>query len=106
MIHNWRHTHGSTIDRPGFYARDVSQTLSLEEKRAKGLDTLLVLEETAESFERKLSIHERWTPSCDEWLEAEERFTNREYHRILNELEGLVVSRLFELAKRNQAGTG
>ena len=102
----WLHTPRSTLARADFYNRDVPLTQSMEARRRKGLESLLTLQHTTEAFEMKLSVERRWTPDCQEWQETEKMSNNREYRKVVDELEGLVVSRLFELSKMNQAGTG
>ncbi|KIK17789.1 hypothetical protein PISMIDRAFT_52478, partial [Pisolithus microcarpus 441] len=63
---------------------------------------LLVVQE----LERKLNISRRWVPEDKEWQNAGRLVANREYCRALDNLESLVVARLFELTKMNRAGTG
>ncbi|KAJ7712388.1 hypothetical protein B0H14DRAFT_3523963 [Mycena olivaceomarginata] len=41
-----------------------------------------------------------------EWLEAEELANTRKYRKCINELEALVLKRMFELTKMNLSGTG
>ena len=54
----------------------------------------------------KLGIHPRWMPDDPDWQAAAKLVTEREYHRSLDHLKGLVVAHLFELSKMNRAGTG
>ncbi|KAI6020395.1 hypothetical protein BKA83DRAFT_4495156 [Pisolithus microcarpus] len=63
---------------------------------------LLVVQE----LERKLNISRHWVPEDKEWQNAGCLVANREYRRVLDNLESLVVARLFELTKMNRAGTG
>lgn len=42
----------------------------------------------------------------DEWKQAAVLVSKRRYQRALDELEALVVSRMFELTKMNMAQTG
>lgn len=57
-------------------------------------------------FEEELGIAERWTHSSPKFIEAAELVRRRRYQRCLDELEGLVVSRIFELSKMNMSQTG
>ncbi|KAG1791474.1 hypothetical protein EV424DRAFT_1475992 [Suillus variegatus] len=57
-------------------------------------------------LERRLSVETRWTPNDVEYQQASAYLTNRRFVRAVEQLEGLVVQRLFELAKSNLAGTG
>lgn len=62
--------------------------------------------EVVQSYERRLGINERWVSGGDEWKKHEQMFHNRRYQRCLDNLERLVVSRMFELTKMNMSGTG
>ena len=59
-----------------------------------------------QELERKLNVSHRWVPEDEEWQSAGRLVASREYRRALDNLEGLVVARLFELTKMNRAGTG
>ncbi|KAG1849410.1 hypothetical protein F4604DRAFT_1687444 [Suillus subluteus] len=66
----------------------------------------LVLEMNAvDDLERRMGITEHWTREQDEYKHALNSLTNRRFIRVVEHLEGLVVKRLFELAKANLAGT-
>ncbi|KAJ6470196.1 hypothetical protein C8R47DRAFT_988867 [Mycena vitilis] len=49
---------------------------------------------------------ERWTPGSEEWSEAAVMVANCRYQRALDNLQLLVIARLFELTKCNMSGTG
>ncbi|OAX36990.1 hypothetical protein K503DRAFT_647944, partial [Rhizopogon vinicolor AM-OR11-026] len=67
----------------------------------------LVLEMNAvDDLERRMGITERWTREQDEYKHALNSLMNRRFIHVVEHLEGLVVKRLFELAKANLAGTG
>ncbi|KAG6887198.1 hypothetical protein C0992_000143 [Termitomyces sp. T32_za158] len=59
-----------------------------------------------QSLELELEISERWTPNCQEWKAAAVLVGRRRYQRCLDELERLIVSRMFELTKMNMSQTG
>lgn len=59
-----------------------------------------------QGLEMKLGVVKRWTPDDEEWKSASTLVGHRRYQRCLDTLEGLIVSRMFELAKMNIAGTG
>ncbi|KAG1724504.1 uncharacterized protein EDB91DRAFT_1239971 [Suillus paluster] len=66
----------------------------------------LVLEMNAvDDLERRMGITECWTREQGEYKHALNSLTNRRFIRVVEYLEGLVVKRLFELAKANLAGT-
>ncbi|KAG6848526.1 hypothetical protein H0H93_016281 [Arthromyces matolae] len=64
--------------------------------------TLLAVEE----METQLGIVKRWTREDDEWKAAAIMFGRRNYQRCLDDLERLIVSRMFELTKMNMSQTG
>ena len=59
-----------------------------------------------QELEGRLEISRRWVPEDEEWQAAARMVANRKYQRVLDNHEQLVVSRIFELSKMNQAGTG
>ncbi|KAG1892237.1 hypothetical protein F4604DRAFT_1875645 [Suillus subluteus] len=67
----------------------------------------LVLEmNVVDDIERHMGITERWQPQDTKYQEGLAYLTNRQFIRAIEQLQGLVVQRLFELAKANIAGTG
>ncbi|KAG1735668.1 uncharacterized protein EDB91DRAFT_1238175 [Suillus paluster] len=59
-----------------------------------------------ENFEQHHGIRERWTPHHPDYVKAAQYSQERQFIRLVEELEGLVVRRLFEMSKANLAGTG
>lgn len=53
-----------------------------------------------------MGIAVRWTADCDEYKAALVTMTERRYRRALDNLERLVVQRLFELTKLSASGLG
>lgn len=58
------------------------------------------------TLEARLQITERWTPSSSEYQKYHEENVKTQYQKAIDELERLVVMRLFELTKMNASGTG
>lgn len=77
-----------------------------ENAMTRGMDSVLLLQDTVRAMESRLGISERWTPDCAEWKTADVGLAEREYQRAISRLEGVAVARLFELEKANQAATG
>lgn len=79
---------------------------SLETKRRHALENrdkdLLIVQE----LEIQLNAITRWVPECPEWKAAALMVGKRRYQRCLDDLEGLIVSRMFELTKMNMSQTG
>jgi len=59
-----------------------------------------------EDLERRMEVKERWTQDNAKYQDAEQHTRNRKFTHAVDELEGLVVQRIFELSKANLAGTG
>ncbi|KAJ3576382.1 hypothetical protein NP233_g487 [Leucocoprinus birnbaumii] len=57
-------------------------------------------------LEESIPILNPWTPSMPEYQKAAERSRACSYRQSLDELEALVVSRIFELTKMNMSQTG
>lgn len=63
-------------------------------------------ESYVETIENGLNIEERWTAASPEYQSFFQANVQTNYERALDELEQLVVMRLFELAKLSYSGTG
>ncbi|KIK34196.1 hypothetical protein CY34DRAFT_98437 [Suillus luteus UH-Slu-Lm8-n1] len=59
-----------------------------------------------EDLEIRLGVSERWTPDHEEYVKALEYSRRWHFVRAVEELESLVVQRLFELSKANLTSTG
>lgn len=59
-----------------------------------------------EHFERVNNIAQRWTPDHPDYVASVQYVKHRAFIRVVEELEGVIVQRLFELAKANLASTG
>jgi hypothetical protein len=57
-------------------------------------------------YEEEHDIVTRWAPTSKEYLEALTVVTERKYRRALDDLERLVVQRLFEITKLGMSGVG
>ena len=65
-------------------------------------------QDRVEELEEQLGIEraDRWTPDQREYVKMLEYSQRRQFIRVVEELENLVVQRLFELSKANLASTG
>ena len=67
------------------------------------------IEHTAQAvndFEQVMTIKTRWQQEDAEYVKILEYINNRKFVHVIEELQGLVVSRLMELDKMNLAGSG
>ena len=67
--------------------------------------------QNAESYvallENQLDLRgHRWQDSSPDYQTVKAELAHRQYCKVLDELEHLVVQRLFELSKLNMSGTG
>ena len=62
--------------------------------------------DAVDDLDRQLSINTRWQWDDAEYVKMHEYIHNRKFVRVVEELQGLVVSRLMELDKMNLAGSG
>ncbi|KAG1891130.1 hypothetical protein F4604DRAFT_1876299 [Suillus subluteus] len=81
-------------------------TKAREAERRAAHNKLALEMNAALDLERRLDLMKRWTPHDPQYQEALEYLNNRRFICVVQHLEGLVVQRLFELAKANLAGTG
>ncbi|KAH7917652.1 hypothetical protein BV22DRAFT_1108532 [Leucogyrophana mollusca] len=77
-----------------------------EAERASAHRKLALQMNVVDDLERRHGITERWTSSHPEWVKAADYIKRRHFIRAVEELEGLVVQRMFEHSKVNLAGTG
>ena len=59
-----------------------------------------------DDVERLLGVKTRWQRGDAEYRKMLEYISNKKFIRVVEELEGLIVSRLMELDKANLAGLG
>jgi hypothetical protein len=67
---------------------------------------VLAVNEEVCRIEEILGIEHRWTPEMPEYAAALKVAHERKYRRALDNLERLVVQRLFELTKLGMSGVG
>ncbi|KAG2058969.1 hypothetical protein BDR06DRAFT_980317 [Suillus hirtellus] len=89
-----------------FGAREVALTNKIETARRHAIENHEKDLKVVQELEMKLGVTRRWVPEDQEWRDAGRLVANRKFQRSLDQLESLVVARIFELSKMNQAGTG
>lgn len=78
----------------------------LEADRRAAMDQQLVAIRAVTDLEAKLGLTARWTPDHPEYRETIDYMRQRDYQRALDQIQQLVVQRLFELSKANLSGLG
>lgn len=88
------------------YPNAPDNTLAIETRRRhtiKNRDKCLAY---VQALEIQLVVVSRWMPDSTEFLDAAQKVAMRQYQRALDNLEGLVVARLFELTSMNRSQMG
>jgi hypothetical protein len=88
------------------YANDLSKTRRLETERRYANERRMTVLKEVVAMEVKMSITTRWHPSTPEYINALRYMGRRDYEKALDNLQRLVVQRLFELHKMNQSMNG
>ena len=88
------------------YAHDLSTTRKLETDRRLALELRENCLRQVIDLEVSMGIDKRWDPLSPEYLETLGYLATRKYQRALEELQRLVVQRLFELHRMNVSATG
>ncbi|KAJ7068499.1 hypothetical protein C8F01DRAFT_1017912 [Mycena amicta] len=91
---------------PGDYHGDVSVTQKMETQARHARDALMKVVDMVGSIELQLRLSAPWQEGDVEFEAAKELVRRRKYQRAVDELQGLVVSRLLELNKCHMSGTG
>ncbi|KAG1784879.1 uncharacterized protein HD556DRAFT_1435328 [Suillus plorans] len=99
----WTVTTPSTVE---FGPHDIASTNRIETTRRHAMENYEKDLKAVQELETKLGVTRRWEQEDQEWKDVGRLVANRKFQRALDHLEGLVVARIFELSKMNQAGTG
>ena len=88
------------------YTHDLSTTRKLETERRVVTELREKCIQELVEMEVEMNIVKRWDPTTPEYQETLGYLSTRRYQRALEELQRLVVQRLFELHKMNLSATG
>lgn len=84
----------------------ITSDRATEVARTKTHLNLLLVFNRVEELETRLKIQQRWTSDDQEYKDSENLVRHKDFLVVVEELEGRVVQRIFELSKANLAGTG
>ncbi|KAG1883627.1 hypothetical protein F4604DRAFT_1878911 [Suillus subluteus] len=90
----------------GLNAATRDSSRAIEAELASALRRLQLQMNVVDDFERCHGINEHWVSSDPWYIQAHKYCSQCRFTRVIEELEGLVVQRLFELSKANLSGTG
>ncbi|KAJ7810225.1 hypothetical protein B0H14DRAFT_3090839 [Mycena olivaceomarginata] len=62
--------------------------------------------ELVEDLEQKLGVETRWTSDSPQWTATDAALKKHKYLDALDEIEQIILARLFEMIKVHQSGTG
>ncbi|KAJ6569171.1 hypothetical protein B0H19DRAFT_1209333 [Mycena capillaripes] len=88
------------------YADAAASTRKIETQRRHALELQAKALAVVQDLEMQMEIEARWVEGDEKWTAAAEMVYRQHYQRVLDHLEGLVMARMFELAKCHMAGTG
>jgi hypothetical protein len=88
------------------YAEVAKATRRIETQRRHALEIQAKAVAAVHDLEGRLDIAARWKPGDEKWESVAVMVRRRRYQRALDHLQGLIISRMFELAKCNMSGTG
>ncbi|KAJ6522137.1 hypothetical protein DFH09DRAFT_938515, partial [Mycena vulgaris] len=88
------------------YAEEVRVTRRMETQRRHALEVQAKALAAVQELELRLEIAARWVPEDEKWVTVGLMVRRRRYQRALDHLQGLIIQRMFELAKCNMSGTG
>ncbi|KAJ6505360.1 hypothetical protein C8R45DRAFT_1051065 [Mycena sanguinolenta] len=94
------------VETAAEYAEAAKATQRLETQRRHALEQQAKALATVQDLEIRLGVETRWVAGDEKWVAAAELVRKRRYQRALDNLERLIISRMFELSKCNMAGTG
>ncbi|KAJ6476159.1 hypothetical protein C8R45DRAFT_1054631 [Mycena sanguinolenta] len=92
--------------RDAEYVDAAKATRRIEAQRRHALEVQTKALAAVHDLEVRLAITTRWEPGDEKWDVVLTMLRRRRYQRALDHLQGLIISRMFELAKCNMSGTG
>ena len=95
-----------TFKAPTEAKKSVALARAKVAERNAALRKLQLANAALEDIERRMGITAPWAEDSPEYQEAKAYVKNRRFNHAVDNLERLVVQRLFELSKANLAGTG
>ncbi|OCH83864.1 hypothetical protein OBBRIDRAFT_815682 [Obba rivulosa] len=97
----------SALPRPvPAYGSDASRTRRLETERRRVAERRDQILRELLDMEVRMGIDHRWQRTSPEYIATTKYIASRDYHRALDNLQRLVVQRLFELHNLNLSQTG
>ncbi|KAI0059807.1 hypothetical protein BV25DRAFT_1808428 [Artomyces pyxidatus] len=98
----------SVAGSDGFNAKALrtEEVKAKEKARQSAARKVTFAMKVVDDYELRLDINERWLPTSPKYRRVIDYIKRKDFILAVDALEGLVIQRLFELAKANIAGTG
>ncbi|KAJ7066287.1 hypothetical protein C8F01DRAFT_1208564 [Mycena amicta] len=93
-------------DAEGGYSEQAKSTRRVEAQRRHACEIQERAAVVVRDLEVRLAIATRWEEGDEKWEAVAKKLSRRHYQRALDKLQGLIIARMFELAKCNMSGTG
>ncbi|TFY51701.1 hypothetical protein EVJ58_g10428, partial [Rhodofomes roseus] len=87
----------------GYQRKEIA---ALRRNRTIAARQYQLVDDECQAFEDELELEHRWVTGSPEYAQAEEDLAMRNYHLAVDNLERLIVQRLFELTKLGMSGVG
>ncbi|TFY55866.1 hypothetical protein EVJ58_g7981 [Rhodofomes roseus] len=91
------------IIEKGYQGRQIS---NIHQNRTASARKHQLVDNECRAFEDELDLAYWWTRGTPEYAQAEKDLLMHEYHKAIDNLEQLVIQRLFELTKLRMSGVG
>jgi hypothetical protein len=102
----WQHFTPSSFDpSENILSQAEARGHAQEAERRHAVKVLELAQNIVLDLERRMGLTESWTPEHPDRIAAMHFVRHHKFIRAVDRLEGLVVSRLFELSKANLMGT-
>ncbi|KAJ7076917.1 hypothetical protein C8R43DRAFT_910591 [Mycena crocata] len=79
----------------GDYAEEARSTRQIESQRRHAMELHNKVLLAVQDLERRLGGVPRWVRGSDEWVATEKMVQRRRYQRTLDQLQGLIIARMF-----------
>ncbi|KAJ6599832.1 hypothetical protein DFH09DRAFT_1303201 [Mycena vulgaris] len=95
-----------SADAAAGYAEGARATRRIEMQHRHTLEVQAKALAAVQDLELRLNIETCWVCGSKNWAAIVTMVRRRRYQRALDNLQGLIIARMFELAKGNMSGTG
>ncbi|KAG1798652.1 uncharacterized protein HD556DRAFT_1430888 [Suillus plorans] len=91
------------MNQQGYGRKEIAD---ITRRRTNASNKLTLKMDAVEAFESQMGLIDHWSPTDPRRVAAQSRIINRRFHQAADDVERLVVMRLFELTKLQMSGLG